>query len=73
MESGIALFVALLINISIVSVTGTVCMANDLSSQDTDRCNDLTLNSASFLLKVYTVINHIINHRISLISKSLIN
>ncbi|KAG8612197.1 hypothetical protein MANES_S092200v8 [Manihot esculenta] len=51
MESGIALFVALLINISIVSVTGTVCMANDLSSQDTDRCNDLTLNSASFLLK----------------------
>ncbi|KAG8633152.1 metal transporter Nramp5 [Manihot esculenta] len=51
MESGIALFVALLINISIVSVTGTVCMANNLSSQDTDRCNDLTLNSASFLLK----------------------
>lgn len=69
MESGIALFVALLINISIVSVTGTVCMANNLSSQDTDRCNDLTLNSASFLLKVYTL-NHIINHQNSLISKS---
>ncbi|XP_074583646.1 metal transporter Nramp6.1-like [Curcuma longa] len=50
-ESGFALSVALLINISIVAVSGTVCAANDLSQQDSDRCNDLTLHSASFLLK----------------------
>ncbi|KAF3447018.1 hypothetical protein FNV43_RR12198 [Rhamnella rubrinervis] len=41
-ESGFALFVALLINIAVVSVSGTVC---------TNRCKDLTLNSASFLLQ----------------------
>lgn len=52
MESGFALFVALLINIAVVSVSGTVCTADNLSSDDSDRCSDLTLNSASFLLKV---------------------
>ncbi|RWW72014.1 hypothetical protein BHE74_00020208 [Ensete ventricosum] len=52
MESGFALFVALLINIAVVSVSGTVCAADSLSSRDSDRCSDLTLNSASFLLKV---------------------
>ncbi|KAJ4749078.1 Metal transporter Nramp5 [Rhynchospora pubera] len=50
-ESGFALFVALLINIAVVSVSGTVCGASDLSTESADRCNDLTLNSASFLLK----------------------
>ncbi|XP_042408499.1 metal transporter Nramp5-like isoform X2 [Zingiber officinale] len=50
-ESGFALSIALLINISIVAVSGTVCAANDLSQQDSDRCDDLTLHSASFLLK----------------------
>ncbi|KAJ1704591.1 hypothetical protein LUZ63_004370 [Rhynchospora breviuscula] len=50
-ESGFALFVALLINIAVVSVSGTVCGASDLSAESADRCNDLTLNSASFLLK----------------------
>ncbi|WOL15635.1 metal transporter Nramp5-like [Canna indica] len=51
LESGFALFVALLINIAVVSVTGTVCAADNLSADDSDRCGDLTLNSASFLLK----------------------
>ncbi|XP_042490123.1 metal transporter Nramp5-like [Macadamia integrifolia] len=50
-ESGFALFVAFLINVAVVSVSGTVCFADDLSSENIDRCNDLTLNSASFLLK----------------------
>jgi natural resistance-associated macrophage protein len=50
-ESGFALFVALLINIAVVSVSGTVCKANDLSADNAERCSDLTLNSASFLLK----------------------
>ncbi|KAJ3709249.1 hypothetical protein LUZ61_012954 [Rhynchospora tenuis] len=50
-ESGFALFVALLINIAVVSVSGAVCKASDLSAESADRCNDLTLNSASFLLK----------------------
>ncbi|KAJ9166688.1 hypothetical protein P3X46_021398 [Hevea brasiliensis] len=51
MESGFALCIALLINLSIVSVTGTVCFANNLSSEETDQCNNLTLDSGSFLLK----------------------
>ncbi|KAM7507772.1 hypothetical protein LguiA_018225 [Lonicera macranthoides] len=48
-ESGFALSVAFLINVSVVSVSGTVC--SNISKDDTDQCNDLTLNSASFLLK----------------------
>ncbi|XP_068642071.1 metal transporter Nramp7.2-like [Aristolochia californica] len=51
MESGIALFVAFLINVAVISVSGTVCLADDLSKENNDRCSDLTLNSASFLLK----------------------
>nr|XP_048332205.1 metal transporter Nramp5-like [Ziziphus jujuba var. spinosa] len=54
MESGFALFVALLINIAVVSVSGTVCKADNLSGVNNDRCNDLTLNSASFLLQVHS-------------------
>lgn len=50
-ESGFALFVAFLINVAMISVSGTVCSANDLSGDNVERCNDLTLNSASFLLK----------------------
>ncbi|KAL2467762.1 Metal transporter Nramp6 [Forsythia ovata] len=50
-ESGFALFVAFLINVAVVSVSGTVCLADDLSNDDAERCSDLTLNSASFLLK----------------------
>nr|AYW01697.1 NRAMP4 protein [Morus alba] len=50
-ESGFALFVAFLINVAVISVSGTVCSANNLSSDDADRCSDLTLNSASFLLQ----------------------
>ncbi|KAF5806289.1 putative NRAMP family protein [Helianthus annuus] len=50
-ESGIALFVAFLINVSMISVSGTVCSAKNLPSEEMDRCSDLNLNSASFLLK----------------------
>ncbi|KAL8216253.1 hypothetical protein R6Q57_023090 [Mikania cordata] len=50
-ESGIALFVAFLINVSMIAVSGTVCSAENLPSDEMDRCSDLTLNSASFLLK----------------------
>ncbi|KAJ6685369.1 SOLUTE CARRIER PROTEIN FAMILY 11 MEMBER [Salix purpurea] len=50
-ESGFALFVAFLINVSIVSVSGTVCLAKNLSPEDAARCDDLTLKGASFLLK----------------------
>ncbi|XAR55552.1 hypothetical protein NMG60_11035654 [Bertholletia excelsa] len=50
-ESGVALFVAFLINVSIISVSGTICSADNLSKENADQCNDLTLNSASFLLK----------------------
>ncbi|XP_073118367.1 metal transporter Nramp6.1-like [Elaeis guineensis] len=50
-ESAFALFVALLINIAVVSVSGTVCAADNLSQENSDRCSNLTLNSASFLLR----------------------
>ncbi|PWA57181.1 metal transporter NRAT1 [Artemisia annua] len=50
-ESGIALFVAFLINVSLITVSGTVCAEENLQSGDIDRCRDLTLNSASFLLR----------------------
>ncbi|XP_056167601.1 metal transporter Nramp6.1-like [Syzygium oleosum] len=50
-ESGFALFVAFLINVAVVSVSGTICSGDNLSSENADRCSNLTLNSASFLLK----------------------
>ncbi|KAB1221095.1 Metal transporter Nramp5 [Morella rubra] len=50
-ESGFALLIAFLINLSVVSVSGTVCKANNISPENADRCNDINLNSASFLLK----------------------
>jgi len=57
-ESGFALFVAFLINVAMISVSGTVCSDNDLSGDNVQRCNDLTLNSASFLLKVPNLIHY---------------
>ncbi|KAF5735489.1 metal transporter Nramp5-like [Tripterygium wilfordii] len=50
-ESGFALFVALLINVAIISVSATVCIADKLSPENANRCSNLTLNSASFLLQ----------------------
>ncbi|KAB2067963.1 hypothetical protein ES319_A09G264600v1 [Gossypium barbadense] len=50
-ESGIALFVAFLINVAVVSVSAAVCTADNISSANQKRCNDLNLNSASFLLQ----------------------
>jgi manganese transport protein len=56
-ESGIALFVALLINICIISVSGTVCNSSNLSPDDSAKCSDITLDSSSFLLRVLFVIS----------------
>ncbi|KAK3012427.1 hypothetical protein RJ639_008329 [Escallonia herrerae] len=50
-ESGFALFVAFLINVAVISVSGTVCSDKNLSKDGVEQCSDLTLNSASFLLK----------------------
>ncbi|KAJ9670278.1 hypothetical protein PVL29_026680 [Vitis rotundifolia] len=49
-ESGLALFIALLINVAVVSVSGSVCSNPHASSQNKDHCEDITLESASFLL-----------------------
>jgi hypothetical protein len=51
-ESGFALFIALLINIAVVSVSGTVCFRDNLSADDADKCSELSLDNSSFLLKV---------------------
>ncbi|CAK9168738.1 unnamed protein product [Ilex paraguariensis] len=51
MEAAFALFVALLINVAMISVAAAVCSAKDLSDDNKNRCNNLNLDSASFLLK----------------------
>lgn len=51
-ESGFALLVAFLINVSVISVSGAVCNSPNLSSDDLESCKNLDLNEASFLLKV---------------------
>ncbi|CAK9313577.1 unnamed protein product [Citrullus colocynthis] len=51
-ESGFALFIAFLINVAVVSVSGTVCTAGKVSETTANQCSDITLNSASFLLQV---------------------
>ncbi|XP_066393719.1 metal transporter Nramp1-like isoform X2 [Miscanthus floridulus] len=50
-ESGVAMFMALLINICIISVSGTVCNSSNLSPDDSAKCSDITLDSSSFLLR----------------------
>ncbi|CAH9083025.1 unnamed protein product [Cuscuta europaea] len=50
-ESGIALIVAFIINICVISVSGAVCNSPNLSKEYQDSCSDLDLNKASFLLK----------------------
>ncbi|CAE5964747.1 unnamed protein product [Arabidopsis arenosa] len=50
-ESGLALMVAFLINVSVISVSGAVCNAPNLSPEDRANCEDLDLNKASFLLR----------------------
>ncbi|XP_061361872.1 metal transporter Nramp7.2-like [Gastrolobium bilobum] len=50
-ESGFALFVAFLIQVAMVSVPAAVCSGSNLSGEDSDNCNNITLKSASFLLK----------------------
>lgn len=54
-ESGFALMVAFLINVSVISVSGAVCNAPDLNKEDQMSCNDLDLNKASFLLRVCVI------------------
>ncbi|XP_006657596.1 metal transporter Nramp5 [Oryza brachyantha] len=50
-ESGFALFVALLINIAVVSVSGTACYSPTISQEDAGKCADLSLDTSSFLLR----------------------
>ncbi|GMH17158.1 hypothetical protein Nepgr_018999 [Nepenthes gracilis] len=50
MESGFALLVAFLINVAVVSVSGAICSSN-LSAKIANNCNNITLDSASFLLE----------------------
>ena len=51
-ESGFALMVAFLINVSVISVSGAVCGSSNLNQDDQKNCKDLDLNKASFLLRV---------------------
>ncbi|CAI9111421.1 OLC1v1011642C1 [Oldenlandia corymbosa var. corymbosa] len=51
LESGLALFVAFLINVAVVSVSGSVCSNPNISSESKHNCNHITLDSAALLLK----------------------
>ncbi|XP_073143762.1 metal transporter Nramp6.1-like isoform X2 [Henckelia pumila] len=51
LESGLALFIAFLINVSVISVTGGVCSNPNITLENKNHCDDITLDSASFLLK----------------------
>ncbi|CAN6476126.1 unnamed protein product [Victoria cruziana] len=50
LESGFALFVAFLINVSLVAVSGRICSSENLSKENLEHCSDLTLHNAHFLL-----------------------
>ncbi|XP_062143645.1 metal transporter Nramp7.2-like [Alnus glutinosa] len=50
-ESGLALFLTFLINVAIVSVTGSMCSDPNISLENRAHCKDITLNSAAFLFK----------------------
>ncbi|KAL3689613.1 hypothetical protein R1sor_015922 [Riccia sorocarpa] len=50
-ESGFALFLSFLINVSVISVSGAVCSSSNLSDENRDSCTNLDLNRASFLLR----------------------
>ncbi|GMY12073.1 metal transporter Nramp5-like isoform X2 [Fagus crenata] len=50
-ESGIALFIAFLINVAIVSVGGSVCSDPNISSENNAQCKNISLESAASLLK----------------------
>lgn len=52
LESGLALFIAFLINVAVISVTGSVCSNPNITLENKNHCNNITLDSASFLLKV---------------------
>lgn len=52
LESAFALFIAFLINVSVIAVSGAVCANPALSIKDRDKCGGLDLNQASFLLQV---------------------
>ncbi|XP_059066958.1 metal transporter Nramp7.2-like [Cryptomeria japonica] len=49
-ESAFALCVAFLINVAVVSVTGAVCTMPNLSGEDAEKCGNMDLHNASFLL-----------------------
>ncbi|GJN31982.1 hypothetical protein PR202_gb20447 [Eleusine coracana subsp. coracana] len=53
-ENAFALLLVLLINVGIVSITGTIC-ADSESVDDMNRCSGMMLNSTSTLLKVKVV------------------
>ncbi|EFJ20765.1 hypothetical protein SELMODRAFT_418073 [Selaginella moellendorffii] len=50
-ESGFALFFAFLINVCVISVSGAICSNPGISQENKDKCDNLDLNEASFLLQ----------------------
>ncbi|CAA2967818.1 metal transporter Nramp5-like [Olea europaea subsp. europaea] len=51
LESGLALLIAFLINVAVISVSGSVCSNPNISSNNKYHCTNVTLNSAALLLK----------------------
>ncbi|KAH6796894.1 natural resistance-associated macrophage protein 1 [Perilla frutescens var. hirtella] len=51
LESAVALLVAFLINVAVISVSGGVCSNPHISGENNNHCQNITLTSAAFLLK----------------------
>jgi len=64
-ENAFALFLVLLVNVAIVSITGTICANNQSVDDIISTCSGLTLNSTSVLLKV-SISHIIVQHRCKL-------
>jgi len=50
-ETGVALLIAFIINVAVISVTGSICSSPNLSPEDSNNCGNLDLNKSSFLLR----------------------
>eukprot|EP00253_Pinus_taeda_P001329 PITA_01329 len=50
-ETGVALFIAFMINVAVISVAGSICLSPNLPPEQLQNCGNLDLNASAFLLK----------------------
>lgn len=50
-ETGVALFVAFMINVAVIAVAGSICFSPSIPPEELQNCGNLDLNGSAFLLK----------------------